>query len=58
MITSVKNEKLKAKEASKQITLKERKDVKYYFFDDDVEEMFDELLASNALKLPEPKRLA
>lgn len=56
MITSIKNEKIKANEASKRLAFKERKELKYSFVDDDVKEIFDELLASNAITLLESKR--
>ena len=59
MATFVKNDKNqnkgKAREESKKLTLKERKEVKYSFDDEDVEQIFDELLAAKTIKLPEPK---
>jgi len=56
--TENKNDKGKTKDPPKRLTLKERKEVKYSFDDDDVEEIFDQLLASKAITLPESKRPA
>ncbi|KAI5335854.1 hypothetical protein L3X38_025988 [Prunus dulcis] len=53
--TKKKNEKGQSKDPPKRLTLKECKEVKYSFDDDDVEEIFDQLLASNAITLPESK---
>lgn len=50
------NDQEKSKEPSKWLTLKERKDVKYSFTDEDVDEIFDSLLQANALTLPKLKR--
>ena len=49
-------DKGKAREPPKKLTLKERKEVKYSFDDDDVDQIFDELLKAKAIKLPESKR--
>ncbi|CAK9133612.1 unnamed protein product [Ilex paraguariensis] len=45
------------KETSRNPSLKERKEVKYTFKDDDVEEIFNSLLKAKAIKLPEPMQL-
>ncbi|KAI5338992.1 hypothetical protein L3X38_018264 [Prunus dulcis] len=50
-----KNDGGKGKEETRRLTLKERKEVKYTFDDEDVETILDELLAAKAIKLPEPK---
>lgn len=42
----------------RRLSLKERKSVKYSFDDDDVDSIFDELLAAKTIKLPESKRPA
>ncbi|XP_060968195.1 uncharacterized protein LOC133035834 [Cannabis sativa] len=49
-------DKEKAQEPQKKLTLKERKEVKYSFDDDDVDQIFNELLKAKAIRLPEPKR--
>ena len=54
--TSNNKDKGKAREPQKKLTLKERKEVKYSFDDDDVDQIFDELLKAKAIRLPEPKR--
>ncbi|CAL2227449.1 unnamed protein product [Prunus armeniaca] len=56
--TEKKNDKGQNKDPPKRLTLKERKEVKYSFDDDDVEEIFDQLLASKGITLPESKRPA
>ncbi|KAI5316645.1 hypothetical protein L3X38_036352 [Prunus dulcis] len=56
--TEKRNDKGQSKDPPKKLTLKERKDVKYSFNDEDVEEIFDQLLASNSIALPESKRPA
>ncbi|CAL9019532.1 unnamed protein product [Prunus brigantina] len=56
--TKKKNEKGQSKDPPKRLTLKECKEVKYSFDDDDVEEIFDQLLASNAITLLELKHPA
>ncbi|CAB4282677.1 unnamed protein product [Prunus armeniaca] len=53
-----KNDKGQSKDPHKRLTLKERKEIKYYFDNEDVEEIFDQLLASNAITLPKSKRPA
>ncbi|KAI5347415.1 hypothetical protein L3X38_015294 [Prunus dulcis] len=53
--TDKKNDRGKGKEETRRLTLKERKEVKYTFDDEDVETILDELLAAKAIKLPEPK---
>ncbi|CAL8087432.1 unnamed protein product [Prunus armeniaca] len=61
LATFVKIEKKNDKGEShppKRLTLKEHKEVKYSFDDDNVEEIFDQLLVFNAITLPESKRLA
>lgn len=45
-------------ERPRRLSLKERKSVKYSFDDDDVDSIFDELLAAKVVKLPESKRPA
>ena len=45
-----------AREPYKKLTLQERKEKKYPFDDDDVQGIFEELMSSNLLVLPEPKR--
>ena len=45
-------------ERPRRLTLKERKQVKYYFDNNDVDSIFDELPTMEAVKLPEPKRAA
>lgn len=50
--------KEKGKEETRRPTLKEIKEVKYTFDDEDVETILDELLTAKAIKLPEPKRPA
>ncbi|CAL9017106.1 unnamed protein product [Prunus brigantina] len=56
--TEKKSDKGQNKDPPKRLTLKERKEVKYSFDDEDVEEIFDQLLASNGITLPESKRPA
>ncbi|CAB4319825.1 unnamed protein product [Prunus armeniaca] len=56
--TEKKNDKGQSKDPPKRLTLKERKKVKYSFDDEDVEEIFDQLLASKGITLPESKRPA
>ncbi|CAL8989853.1 unnamed protein product [Prunus brigantina] len=56
--TEKKSDKGQSKDPPKRLTLKERKEVKYSFDDEDVEEIFDQLLASNGITLPESKRPA
>ncbi|KAL6284489.1 hypothetical protein ACE6H2_015419 [Prunus campanulata] len=46
----------KGKERPRKFTYKERKEVKYTFDIDDVEQILTELLMVNAIKLPKPKR--
>ena len=46
----------KGKEGSKNLTLEEKKKTKYSFHNDDVEEIFNELMKGKAIQLPEPKR--
>ena len=46
----------KGKEGSKKLTLEEKKKTKYSFHDDDVEEIFNELMKEKAIQLPKPKR--
>ncbi|CAB4273271.1 unnamed protein product [Prunus armeniaca] len=53
---SKENEKGQSKDPPKKLTLKERKEVKYSFDDDVVEEIFDQFLASKAITLSESKR--
>ena len=56
-----KNDNVKRKEETKgtrRPSLKERKEVKYSFDDEDVGTIFDELLAAKMITLPEPKRPA
>ena len=56
-----KNDNVKRKEETKgtrRLSLKERKEVKYSFDDEDVGTIFDELLAAKMITLPEPKRPA
>ena len=47
----------KQREEGRRITLQERKEKNYPFDDDDVQGIFDELMAAKAISLPEPKRL-
>ena len=58
MATFVKNGRQngKGKEGSKNLTLEEKKKMKYSFHDDDVEGIFNELMKEKAIQLPEPKR--
>jgi len=51
------NGKGKQKEGGRRLTLQERKEKKYPFDDDDddVQGRFDELMATKAISLPEPK---
>ncbi|KAM1083303.1 hypothetical protein ACFX19_022125 [Malus domestica] len=56
-----KSDNMKRKEETKgtrRLSLKERKEVKYSFDDEDVGIIFDELLAAKMITLPEPKRPA
>ncbi|KAM1786196.1 hypothetical protein ACFX12_039014 [Malus domestica] len=56
-----KSDNIKRKEETKgtrRLSLKERKEVKYSFDDEDVGTIFDELLAAKMITLPEPKRPA
>ena len=56
-----KNDNVKRKEEAKgtrRLSLKERKEVKYSFDDEDVGTIFEELLAAKMITLPEPKRPA
>ncbi|KAM1706158.1 hypothetical protein ACFX2K_028340 [Malus domestica] len=56
-----KSDNVKRKEETKgtrRLSLKERKEVKYSFDDEDVGTIFDELLAAKMITLPEPKRPA
>ena len=53
-----KNDKGKQKEEGRRLTLQERKEKKYPFDDDDVQGIFDELMAAKAISLLEPKRPA
>ncbi|KAI5323357.1 hypothetical protein L3X38_032429 [Prunus dulcis] len=53
-----KSDKGQSKDPLKRPTLKEHKKVKYSFGDEDVEEIFDQLLASNGITLLESKRPA
>ena len=46
----------KGKEGSKNLTLEEKKKTKYSFHDDDVEEIFNELMKEKAIQLSKPKR--
>ncbi|KAH7844403.1 hypothetical protein Vadar_027560 [Vaccinium darrowii] len=46
----------KGKKEKRRSSLKERKDAKYSFHDDDVEAIFKELLKEKAIILPKPKR--
>ena len=41
---------------SRELTLRERKKVKYSFADEDVEEIFNVLYKENVIELPKPKR--
>ena len=43
-------------EEGQRLTLQERKEKKYPFDDDDVQRIFDELMATKAISFPEPKR--
>jgi len=52
------NGKGKQKEGARRLTLQERKEKRYPFDNDDVQGIFDELMAAKALSLPEPKRPA
>ncbi|XP_024199875.1 uncharacterized protein LOC112203083 [Rosa chinensis] len=54
--TDEKSNVCKGKERSRKLTLKERKEVKYSFDDDDVEQIFSELYKAKEIELPEPKR--
>ncbi|CAB4278489.1 unnamed protein product [Prunus armeniaca] len=56
--TEKKNDKGQSKDPPKRLTLKECKEVKYSFDDEDVDEIFDQLLASKGITLPESKRPA
>ncbi|KAI5338767.1 hypothetical protein L3X38_018039 [Prunus dulcis] len=56
--TEKKSDKGQSKDPPKMLILKERKEVKYSFDDEDVEEIFDQRLASNGITLPESKRPA
>ncbi|CAL8999687.1 unnamed protein product [Prunus brigantina] len=56
--TEKKNDKGQSKDPPKRLTLKERKEIKYSFDDEDVEEIFDQLLVSNAITLLESKHPA
>ncbi|CAB4308132.1 unnamed protein product [Prunus armeniaca] len=56
--TEKKNDKSQSKDPPKRLILKELKEVKYSFDDDDVEEIFDQLLAYKAITLLESKRPA
>ena len=49
------NGKGKQKGGGRWITLQESKEKKYPFDDDDVQGIFDELMATEAISLPEPK---
>ena len=49
------NGKGKQKEGARRLTLHERKEKKYPFDDDDVQWIFDELMATKAISLLEPK---
>ncbi|KAM2162439.1 hypothetical protein ACFX1Q_040230 [Malus domestica] len=56
-----KSDNVKRKEETKgtrRLSLKERKEVKYSFDDEDVGTIFDELFAAKMIMLPEPKRPA
>lgn len=50
------NRSNKGKKAKRRSSLKEKKDAKYSFHDDDVEAIFKELLKEKAIILPKPKR--
>ena len=56
--TDTKSNACKGKEGSRKLTLKERKEVKYSFDDDDVEQIFNELYKAKAIELPKPKRMS
>ena len=58
MATFVKNGRQigKGKEGLKNLTLEEKKKMKYSFHDDDVEGIFNELMKEKAIQLLEPKR--
>lgn len=49
------NDKEKSKESLKWLSLKEHNSVKYFFSDEDVDEIFDALIQTNALTISEPK---
>ena len=52
------NKSGKQREEGRRPTLQERKEKKYPFDDDDVQGIFDELMAAKAISLPDPKRPA
>lgn len=54
--TDTKSNACKGKEGSRKLTLKERKEAKYSFDDEDVEQIFDELYKAKVIELPKPKR--
>lgn len=54
--TDEKSDTCKGKERSRKLTLKERREVKYTFDDDDVEQILNELCKAKAIELPESKR--
>jgi len=52
------NKNVKQNEEGRRLTLQERKEKKYPFHDDDVQGIFDELMAAKATSILEPKRRA
>ena len=50
------NKNGKQKEEGRQPAVQERKEKKYPFDDDDVQGIFDELMATKAISIPEPKQ--
>ncbi|KAK9911071.1 hypothetical protein M0R45_034994 [Rubus argutus] len=54
--TDIKSNACKGKEGFRKLTLKERKEAKYSFNDEDVEQIFDELYKAKGIELPKPKR--
>ena len=52
------NKNIKEKEEGWWLILQERTEKKYPFDDDDVQGIFDELMAAKAISLPEPKQPA
>ena len=55
-VNTKENNNGKNNEQARRPSLKERKEVKYSFHDDDVEAIFKQLMKEKAIKLPEPKR--